>query len=314
MLVFERVVEIQLKPAHEEPLEAEVNGPDGSCKRIGDSIYLCGILDEPDIADDDYIVSNIIEVGSSIDVQPLHEVLGNVLFREEVVDGDEGGVVEDDSPEREAATVPVNIGDLRVPARICGSGHSGALELDAVYYVVDVVAVFDVVGDVVLGLYARLLVEVGFVCDLHVEDLEVFLVDAEEEWDKGILGVVITREFCCLRVPPEDKGVVYCCIPDVVRERFEEGGVVELHLAVDGVVGAELGDEGAVVLIPDGGMNMLLEIGVPAAVGVGVEEVLLEEVVLDIRDEFGEIHGDPEGVGGHCEEAANRYAREINCR
>ena len=44
---------------------------------------------------------------------------------------------------------------------------------------------------------------------------------------------------------------------------------------------------------------MLLEIGVPAAVGVGVEEVLLEEVVLYIRDEFGEIHGDPEGVGGH---------------
>jgi len=27
-------------------------------------------------------------------------------------------------------------------------------------------------------------------------------------------------------------------------------------------------------------MNMLLEIGIPVAVGVGVEEVLLEEVVL----------------------------------
>ncbi len=218
MLVFERVVEIQLKPAHEEPLEAEINGPDGSCERIGDSIYFCSILDKPDIVNDGYIVCNIIEVRSSIDVQSLHEVLARVLVREEVFDGDEGGVVEDDSPESEAPTVPVYICDLRVPARICGGGHSGALELDAVDDIVDVVAVFDVVGDVVLGLYARLLVEVGFVCDLHVEDLEVFLVDAEEEWDKGILGVVITREFCCLRVPPEDKGVVYCCIPDVVRE------------------------------------------------------------------------------------------------
>ena len=79
MLGFEGVVEIQLKPAHEEPLEAEINGPDGSCERIGDSIYFCSILDEPDIADDGYIIGNIIEVRSSIDVQPLDEVLARVL-------------------------------------------------------------------------------------------------------------------------------------------------------------------------------------------------------------------------------------------
>ena len=152
ILVLERVVEIQLIAAHKEPLEAEINGPYGGCKRIGDSIDFCRILDEPDVADDGYVICDIIEIRCSIDVQSLNDVLARVLVGEKVVDGDEGGVVEDDSPECEAAAVPVYICYLRVPAGICGGGHSGALELDAVDYVVDGVAVLDVVGDVVLGL------------------------------------------------------------------------------------------------------------------------------------------------------------------
>ena len=35
---------------------------------------------------------------------------------------------------------------------------------------------------------------------------------------------------------------------------------------------------------------MLLEIGIPVAVGIRVEEVLLEKVILEIWEEFGEIH------------------------
>ncbi len=50
---------------------------------------------------------------------------------------------------------------------------------------------------------------------------------------------------------------------------------------------------------------MLLEIGIPAAVGIRVEDVLLEEIALQIWDEFREIHRDAQGIGLNRIETAN---------
>lgn len=60
-------------------------------------------------------------------------------------------------------------------------------------------------------------------------------------------------------------------------------------------------------------MDVLLEIGVPIAVGVGVEHVFVEEVVIEIGEELGEVHGDTERVGLDAIEAGDYGLGEIDC-
>jgi len=256
----------------------------------------------------------LLRIIGAIDLEPVPQVLVGVVIREQVGHCQRGSVGEDGAPDGENTAIIVYLTYLVVPLAggICGESRRG---VEYVQVLVEGVAVLGWVGVGVVGFVASAVPGVGFVRHLENGQLAIrSYKEVDHEWNERLFHIGGVAVVGGLVVPSHGQSQLVAGVPVEVAQRCDEASVADVVGAVDGGVGGQALDERAVVFVPPGVVDRDLEIVIPVAVEVGVDEVALEELVVELGQYFVELEGEAYrvrvgiavGVGGPIDEIGLR--------